>query len=109
MNASIQYFSSIPVLLNKLKSILIPTGEIHILDSPFYYQNQVSAAADRSIEYYEKLEIPDMAQYYHHHGIEEVKQFEVLYRPKSKWQKLWNKRDSPFPWLRFVKNPASSC
>ena len=40
LNASIQYFSDINELVTKLKTFLKPSGEINIIESPFYYKKE---------------------------------------------------------------------
>ncbi|OJJ15167.1 hypothetical protein BKI52_39570 [marine bacterium AO1-C] len=100
---SIQYFNDLSLILNRLFSFLNPSGEIHILDTPFYANVTQSAAKQRSKVYYEQLGFPEMISSYHHHTWEALASFapEVLYKP-SLWQKLLRKRKSPFPWIKLT-------
>lgn len=106
--SSIQYFSDIQKLLRRLLSLLSVNGEIHIIDSPFYRSQDVSAARERSKKYYEELGFPEMSDYYFHHSIADLNKFEFkyLYDPDSVIQrivKILTKYKSPFPWIR-IKN-----
>lgn len=75
LSASCQYFSSIGGLTARLKRMLSSKGEIHLLDSIFYKNAQVYDAKARSVDYYSRLGFPDMARYYFHHTIEELKSY----------------------------------
>jgi hypothetical protein len=83
-------------------------GEIHVLDSPLYRDQDVESAVERSREYYSKLGFPEMAKQYFHHTFSPLKVFcpTILYEPHSSLLKLkhfLNKADSPFPWLSIQK------
>ena len=95
--SAIQYFPEVPRLIQALLGILKKDGEIHILDSPFYAAEELSAARERSRSYYERLGFPEMAAYYHHHSAAVLKAYNAvwLYRPVPQL------RDSPFPWIRL--------
>ncbi|MBS1777798.1 MAG: class I SAM-dependent methyltransferase [Bacteroidetes bacterium] len=71
--ASCQYFPDIASLTEKLLPLLSPGGEIHLLDSIFYSDGEVTEAALRSKEYYTSLGFPEMAGYYHHHSLHSLK------------------------------------
>lgn len=103
INASVQYFHDFRKLLSLLKSFLRrDMGEIHIIDSPFYKKADIVAARSRSEKYYSDLGFPEMAEHYFHHSVEEVNDFEVLYRPKkSLLDNLSGRVDSPFKWLCY--------
>jgi ubiquinone/menaquinone biosynthesis C-methylase UbiE len=101
LNASIQYFDNLKELLSVIKSFLKPNGEIHILDSPFYRKEEVDNAKKRTKNYYSLLGIPEMSNHYFHHCIEDIQDFEVLYRPaKNILHILISKKDSPFYWFK---------
>ena len=86
-----------------LKSFLKLYGEIHILDSPFYKASQVTKAKQRTLDYYIMLGFMEMAAHYFHHTVDDHQEFEYLYINKNKLlNKIYNKKDSPFPWLRFT-------
>ena len=103
VNATIQYFGELSKLIALLKTFLTASGEIHIMDSPFYNPAAVAAAKERTFSYYSELGFPKMAEYYHHHSKEDVKEFEVLYFPKkSLVKRLTRRKDSPFPWLKYT-------
>jgi len=103
VNAAIQYFRELSELILLLKSFLTNSGELHIIDSPFYEPKAVSEARERTRNYYSKLGFPKMAEYYHHHSKEDVSEFELLYFPKkSLINRLRGVTDSPFPWLKYT-------
>ena len=106
-NASIQYFADPTALLRELKNCLNLQGEIHILDSPFYEENKVSAARERSAVYFDQNGSSEMATFYHHHSLDDFSEFEILYKPnRSFLSKALRKNDSPFPWLKYRSKVA---
>ncbi|MFN0034708.1 MAG: class I SAM-dependent methyltransferase [Saprospiraceae bacterium] len=102
--ASVQYFPDLGELLAALRNLLNAKGEIHLLDSPFYKNEPERAAARRrTLEYYTKLGVPEMADFYHHHLWPEAENLgaenlngglKARFLQKAKWL-------APFPWLRF--------
>jgi ubiquinone/menaquinone biosynthesis C-methylase UbiE len=106
--SSIQYFDNLQVLFTTLGRYLRQQGEIHVMDSPLYRDQDVESAIERSREYYSKLGFPEMANQYFHHTFSSLNVFcpTVLYEPNSSLLKLkhfLNKDDSPFPWLSIRK------
>ncbi|UBM59293.1 class I SAM-dependent methyltransferase [Marinilongibacter aquaticus] len=103
LNASVQYFDNLPVLFEKLASLMQNNGELHILDSPFYEKSEIGEAQKRTAHYYQSIGFREMAKYYFHHCIETVHDFDILYQPKRLGLKrVFGFADSPFPWLRKV-------
>ncbi|HZY81732.1 MAG TPA: methyltransferase domain-containing protein [Cyclobacteriaceae bacterium] len=92
----IQYFENVNKLLEKLKRI----GTIHIIDSPFYKQGEAAAARQRSLSYFESKNAYAMKNFYFHHEINALDQFNpvFLHRPNR-----FLKIGSPFPWIRIDK------
>ena len=102
INAAMQYFNNCTAILKLLKSFLTPSGEIHIIDSPFYEMSEISDAKERTLNYYSELGFPEMAKFYYHHNKKDVEEFEVLYSPKKSFiNKLSRRKESPFPWLKY--------
>ena len=103
--ASVQYFSSLEKALNESLKRLKPGGEIHIIDSHLYKQNETSAARLRSDEYYKAIGFPEMSDQYFHHSLEDLKLFnhDILYDPKSIINKL-KKNKSSFYWICIRNN-----
>ncbi len=102
--ASVQYFPDLKNLLETLRKLLKTKGEIHILDSQFY-QNEMerTAARQRTLEYYTKMGVPEMARFYFHHLWPEAENLGAKnlndslknrFLQKAKWL-------APFQWLRF--------
>jgi len=103
--ASIQYFSSVEKILNDSLKRLKPGGEIHIVDSNLYRQNEISAARLRSNEYYKAIGFPEMSDQYFHHPLVDLKLFNhnILYDPHSIINKL-KKNKNPFYWVCIRNN-----
>ncbi len=105
LNASVQYFKDFTSLFSQLNRFLKPNGEIHIIDSPFYAVSEIQAAKQRTVEYFNKMGVPKMSDYYHHHSFNDISKFEVLYKPKNSFfSKFGKPKDSPFIWLRYQKS-----
>lgn len=98
--ASIQYFESVEAIIQAALLLLNMDGEIHILDSHFYKEPEVEAAAARTLSYYSSLGHEEMADHYYHHAIGSMKKFNhtFLFDPASLKNKLF-KRTGPFPWI----------
>lgn len=107
MAASVQYFPDLTALIERLRDLLAPEGEIHIVDSPFYPAGQIEQAAARTEAYYDSKDFMEMSRYYHHHSREELaklggKWIDNPNNPAQKvlrwWFKPWH---SPFGWVRL--------
>lgn len=99
----IQYFSDLPALIDLLINRLNPGGEIHIIDSPVYPEEEVDSARKRSHEYFGLNGHAAMHEYYHHHTWRSFQRrgYAVLSDPSSaigKIRRLFS-RTSPFPWV----------
>lgn len=107
LNASIQYFDNLEMLMNRLFDLLKKDGEIHIIDSPFYDDDELDDAKDRTLEYYTKLGFPEMSHSYHHHAWTEIEKWniKVLYQKKRQnvLSRIISKPDMPFPWIKIKK------
>lgn len=103
LNGTIQYFPNFKELIQVLTTFLELGGEIHIIDSPFYKLNEIELAKKRTIDYYTQLGFFEMSSYYFHHSIDNITNFESLYTPKRKLLQKFLFKDTPFPWIRFIK------
>jgi len=100
--SAIQYFPDVRGLFLALMPLLTEHGEIHLLDSPFYRQEDLDAARERSRNYYASLGFPEMTRYYNHHCIDvlEAHNAQYLYKPDPGAVNPGEKfLDSPFPWM----------
>ena len=103
LNACIQYFPDFKLLIEKLKTCLTSKGEIHIIDSPFYKNEAISQAKERTNTYYQALGYPEMSNFYFHHSIDLISYFKIQYQPSQNWiVKIINRDDSPFMWVNYV-------
>jgi len=102
--ASIQYFPFLKEILYTALANLAPDGEIHVLDTPFYKTGELEKARDRTLAYYTSFGYPEMADFYYHHPIDDLRSFRpvILYNPHSIRNRLRGVK-SPFPWIR-IKN-----
>lgn len=102
--ASIQYFPSLKQTINLAIEHLTLLGEIHIMDSPFYLQHEIEAARQRTKAYYSFLGFAEMADYYHHHTLNELEtfQYKILHHPHS-WKNKLSIKKNPFYWIS-IKN-----
>jgi len=103
--ASVQYFPSLKKVLYKTLSCLKPGGEIHVMDTPFYKPENLERAKRQTLAYYTSFGYPEMADYYFHHCIDDLRPFHhvVLHNPHSVKSRLLGMK-SPFPWIRIKDN-----
>jgi ubiquinone/menaquinone biosynthesis C-methylase UbiE len=106
--SAIQYFQDLPLLISTLMKYLKPQGEIHVIDSPLYSNDELEAATQRSQHYYTSLGFPEMASRYFHHHESTLKHVgaKMLYSPRSfssRLNHLLGNNDSPFPWNVITK------
>lgn len=100
----IQYFEDLAALLRSLTAYLKPRGEIHLVDSPLYADEELKGAMQRSKEYFTSLGFPEMAEHYFHHRFAALDgfSFKILYQPHIIWlraKQFLGQVDSPFPWV----------
>ena len=108
LNSVIQYFNPLEELLNRLISLLAPNGSIHILDSPIYQTDAINAAKQRSQQYFQDMDQPEMANHYFHHSWKTFENYPFLkHYPKNQ---IWNRLKAklvgpanPFPWIEIVR------
>jgi len=101
--ASIQYFSPVQEMIAKALSCLSDDGEIHIIDSNFYKADEIEGAKKRTHDYFKSMNSPQMAAYYFHHQLNDLRGFNyrIINDPNSILNKLTKR--SPFYWVR-IKN-----
>lgn len=102
--SSIQYFPSLAETIWLAQHKLKPGGEIHILDTPFYKEDEVNLARQRTEEYYQRTGFPGMANFYYHHTIDSLQGLphRILYEP-SFFNRHFLQKKSPFPWIQIPK------
>lgn len=109
MGASVQYFPDLSTLVQRLRSLLLPRGEIHLLDSPFYKDKDIPAARARTEKYYSEAGFPELAAHYHHLRRRDVEALGgmLMYNPNTLFNWLWTrvlrKIDTPFEWWLLPK------
>lgn len=102
--ASAQYFPTLSALFEKAFDHLFPDGEIHVIDTPFYTDDEISFATSRSEAHFRKMNVPDMATHYYHHLWSDLDNYSphFLYKPSALLGKL-RISQNPFPWI-CIKN-----
>jgi SAM-dependent methyltransferase len=110
--AGIQYFSSFQQIMDRCLDLLLPNGEIHIYDSPFYTNRTESEKArTRTKEYYQRMNANELGNYYHHHLLLEITYYNasIKYNPRNLRNRLNRKlglSSNPFPWIVIPKAKA---
>lgn len=100
-NASLHYFNPEDKIVQELKQVSKKKIEIHVLDTFFYTDSREAASAKiRTEEYYAKYGVKELANFYYHYITSDIKA-EILRKKPSKWKQRFNKKTSPFPWLRI--------
>lgn len=105
----LQYFSEPTALLERLRDLIKPGGEILIADTPFYRREEIPAAAERTRAYYTEIGFPQMAEHYHHHSLDDLARFspDLLYDPNALFSRIgrtvFRRPFSPFPALTVGK------
>ena len=108
INSALQYFQNVPALIKELFFISKTYGEIHIIDTPFYNENEIMRAKNRTLKHYSSIGYTAMAARYYHHSTDVLKnfRFSYLYNPNSlinKLSKFIFEPDSPFPWILVTR------
>lgn len=100
---TIQFFPNLQQLINRCRQYLKKGGEIHILESPIYQEKDVEQSVKQTLDHYQHLGVPEMAELHHHHSRKEIASFDYqfLYRPGG-LNKLLGRKDSPHPWVKIV-------
>ena len=103
--ATIEYFPSLKKILHFCLSCLKPGGEIHVIDSPFYRSEQLERAKRQSQAYFASFGYPEMADYYYHHNIDDLRSFHhnLLHNPHSVRSRFL-RVNNPYPWIRVKLN-----
>jgi SAM-dependent methyltransferase len=110
LNASAQYFPDLPALIGRLLYFLKKDGTIHIVDTPFYQDDEIAAAKARSERYYASLDCTEMAAHYFHHKLSDLRGFNVeMQLPSrgmvSRLKSLLSQKATPgFAWLQIRHN-----
>ena len=103
--ATIQYFPSLKKILHLALSYLKPGGEIHVIDSHLYKTEEMETQKKRTLAYYTSLGYPEMADFYYHHSLTDLRSFhhDVLHSPHSVMSRFLGLRN-PWPWVRVKNN-----
>lgn len=102
---SFHYFDDVNALLSRCFQLLKPAGEIHIIDSPFYLKENLQQAKQSSINYYQKMGVPEMTAFFHHIPFDVLNQYHytIMYQPRPFLNKILRAVDSPFYWIKIIK------
>lgn len=97
-NSCLQYFENLTPLFQIVADLLSPNGEIHIMDTPFYKNNTIENARQRTQTYYENLGFPEMTENYFHHRLDDLGKYKIMFNPSTSLSRYFRK-DSPFCWI----------
>jgi len=102
--ASIQYFPSFKEVMQTAMGRLNENGEVHILDSHFYFETEVEEARQRSHEYFHSRGFARMNEFYFHHSLKDLDGFKyvILHNPHSVVHRVFRKKN-PFYWICIKK------
>jgi ubiquinone/menaquinone biosynthesis C-methylase UbiE len=102
--ASLQYFHSFKKTIATAMEHLTLQGEIHILDTQLYRQNEIAAAKQRREQYLRSVGLEQLAAFYFYHSVEELKKYNhhMLYDPYS-WVNRVLHQNNPFHHV-IIKN-----
>jgi SAM-dependent methyltransferase len=103
--STIEYFPFLKKIIHLSLTYLKTGGELHIIHSHLYHPDQVEAARKRMLTYYASLGYPEMADFYFHHTINDLRPFHHtwMYKPNAFRNRFWWHR-SPYPWIRIKCN-----
>lgn len=102
---TIEYFPFLKKIIHLSLTYLKPGGEVHIIDSRLYYPDRIEQEKKRTLAYYTSLGYPEMADFYFHHSVYDLRPFHHIwmYNPNSFGNRLRRTR-SPYPWIRIKNN-----
>jgi len=108
LNSSLQFFPDITVLMRELLYLITQDGEIHIVDTPFYKQEELALVESKTASYYKSLGIPQMKGKHFHcnYSSLSILNHTLLYDPRSIKNKLLGiifGKDSNHPWIIIKK------
>jgi 2-polyprenyl-3-methyl-5-hydroxy-6-metoxy-1,4-benzoquinol methylase len=103
--ATIEHFPSIKKIIHLCLAYLRPGGEIHIIDSRFCRPEEVKIEERRTLAYSSSFGYPEMAEYYYHHTLADLRSFHctILYNPKAMHNRFFRIKN-PYPWIRIKNN-----
>lgn len=102
--ATLEYFPSLKKTIHRCICHLKPGGEIHIIDTELYKPEALQAARMKKLAYYTSLGYPEMADFYFHHSLRDLRSFHYvwLYNPAGLVPKIFGRRGH-YPWIRITK------
>jgi SAM-dependent methyltransferase len=98
--ASLQYFRSLPAVIDQAIELLSNKGEIHIIDTHFYPEKALELARQRSAAYFLSMGFAEMKRFYFHHSFSELEayHYRILFDPRNIFNRVFHKNQ--FHWIR---------
>ena len=89
-SSGMQYFPSLKEIITLAIKHLTLMGQIHIIDSHFFYPKKIVSARQKTNAYYQQIGLPEMALHHFHHRLDELRyfQYKIVYNPSSWFNKL---------------------
>jgi ubiquinone/menaquinone biosynthesis C-methylase UbiE len=108
LNSSLQYFSDLRALMRELFYLLKSYGEVHIIDTKIYEEDEVEAEKNKLFRYFELVGVPQMKEKYSFHTYKSFNGFnhKFLFDPRNFSNKIINiafGKDSSYPWIKVSK------
>ncbi|RYZ37379.1 MAG: class I SAM-dependent methyltransferase [Sphingobacteriales bacterium] len=102
---SFQYFADVQQVLDACFYHLRPGGSVHIIDTPFYENDEQERAQKATRHYYQNMGFDGLAAHYFHHTLDQLKPFQpIMHYKKGKLLSFFaHRHDSPFPWIEIIK------
>lgn len=103
--SSFQYFPNAIETINYCLQLLVPDGKILIIDTAFYQDNEIAKARKRSIDYYQKIGVLELSEFYQHHKWSDLQkfQFQDLFQQSTLSRLIFKNSISPFPCIEISK------
>jgi ubiquinone/menaquinone biosynthesis C-methylase UbiE len=95
--ASLQYFPSAADIIRCAQALLREDGEVILMDTIFYTEDQLPAARKRTAAYFEGIGFPQMSAWYFHHSLHSLQglNYKVISKPANAFKRFFGYND-PF-------------
>lgn len=103
-NASLHYFGDVRPVLDRAFGLLTRTGEIHVMETPFYKDEAARDKARKATAaHFLNMDSPGMMGAYHFHSWDDLGNFryDVLKKPGGRIGRWLGRPGSPFYWIRL--------
>lgn len=108
LNSSLQYFPDLRNLMRELFYLLKSYGEVHIIDTKIYEEDEVDEAKKKLFRYFDLIGVSEMKEKYFFYTYKSFANFnhKILFYPKKFSNKILDiafGKDSSYPWIKITK------